>query len=158
MKIRSEKTPSQSKIEMTQLVLPNDTNLLNNLLGGRMLHWIDIAGALAASKHANSKVATVAIERVEFREPVNVGEMVILYAKLTYAGNTSMDIKVDVYAENLETGIRIKTNKAYLTFVALDHQEKPIAVPLLKPETPNEISEYKLSEDKRSERKSKLAK
>lgn len=158
MKIRSEKTPSQSKIEMTQLVLPNDTNLLNNLLGGRMLHWIDIAGALAASKHANSKVATVAIERVEFREPVNVGEMVILYAKLTYAGNTSMDIKVDVYAENLETGIRIKTNKAYLTFVALDHQEKPKTVPRLKPETPNEISEYKISEDKRSERKSKLVK
>ncbi len=158
MKIRSKKTPSQSKIEMTQLVLPNDTNLLNNLLGGRMLHWIDIAGALAASKHANSKVATVAIERVEFREPVNVGEMVILYAKLTYAGNTSMDIKVDVYAENLETGIRIKTNKAYLTFVALDHQEKPITVPRLKPETPNEISEYKLSEGKRNERKSKLAK
>lgn len=149
---RRVKTPDQSKIEMTELVLPNDTNWLNNLLGGKMLHWIDIAGALAGSKHSNSKVATVAIERVEFRRPIRVGDMVILIAKLVYAGNTSMDIKVDVFSENLQTGERLKTNKAYLTFVALDEREKPVIVPLLKPETEEEIAEYLMAEQKRNER------
>lgn len=149
---RRVKTPDQSKIEMTELVLPNDTNWLNNLLGGRMLHWIDIAGALAASKHANCKVATVVIDKVEFRRPIRVGDMVILIAKLVYAGNTSMDIKVDVYSENLQTGERYKTNKAYLTFVALDDREKPVVVPVLKPETDEEKAEYLICEQKRKDR------
>ena len=152
MNKRRIKTPEQSKIEMTQLVLPNDTNWLNNLLGGRMLHWIDIAGALAASKHSNCKVATVAIERVEFRKPIRAGEMVILIAKLTYAGNTSMDVKVDVYSENLQTGKKLKTNKAYLTFVALDDNEIPLQVPLLEPKSDDERKEYDISQSKRNTR------
>ena len=115
------KSPSMSQIEMTQLVLPNDTNVLGNLLGGRLMHWIDIAGAMAASRHSNKVVATVALDSLDFRHPVRMGEFVILKAKLTWVGRTSMEVTVSVFAENYETGSVIQTNKAYITYVALDH-------------------------------------
>src|SRR5690554_3621279 len=113
------KTASQSEIEMTQLVLPNDTNILGNLLGGQLMHWIDIAGALAASRHSNKVVATVALDSLDFRHPVRLGEMVILKARLTWVGRTSMEVSVEVYAENMKTGNAILTNKAFISFVAL---------------------------------------
>lgn len=125
------KTASQSEIEMTQLVLPNDTNILGNLLGGQLMHWIDIAGALAASRHSNKVVATVALDSLDFRHPVRLGEMVILKARLTWVGRTSMEVSVEVYAENMKTGNAILTNKAFISFVALDDDGKPTEVPPL---------------------------
>ena len=89
------KTPKDSQVEMTELVLPNDTNLLGNLLGGRLMHWIDIAGAMAAQRHCNRIAATAAIDSVDFKHPVHVGEMVILKAKVTWVGRTSMEVAVE---------------------------------------------------------------
>jgi len=146
------KTPSESQVEMTELVLPNDTNLLGNLLGGRLMHWIDIAGAMAASRHSNKVVATVALDSLDFRHPVRVGELVILKAKLTWVGRTSMEVTVRVFAENFKTGAIIQTNKAYITYVALDHEGKPTLVPPLIPETEEEKRDYMEAEQRRNER------
>ena len=146
------KAPADSQVEMTELVLPNDTNLLGNLLGGKLMHWIDIAGALAASRHSNKVVATVAVDSLDFRHPVRMGDRIILKAKLTWTGRTSMEVTVKVYAENLKTGNTTMTNRAYLTFVALDDEGKPARVPLLYPETEEEKKDYIDAELRRNER------
>ncbi len=125
------KSVSDSVIEMVQLVLPNDVNLLSNLKGGRLMHWIDIAAALTASKHAGHIVATVSIDSLDFKYPVKMGEMVKLISTLDSVGNTSMKIKVNVWAENLQTGRKIMTNEATLIFVALDDRGRPVRVPRL---------------------------
>ena len=146
------KAPSVSKVEMTELVLPNDTNLLGNLLGGKLMHWIDIAGAMAASRHSSRIVATVALDSLDFRHPARMGELVMLHAKLTWAGRTSMEVKVNAYAENIKSGNIILTNRAYLTFVALDDTGKPVPVPPLIPETDEERVDYAEAEKRRGER------
>lgn len=147
-----QKASSESRIEMTELVLPNDTNLLGNLLGGKLMHWVDIAGAMAAQRHSNSIVVTAAIDSVEFRHPVKVGEMITLIARVTWVGRTSMEVAVDVYSENFHTGERKHTNKAYLTFVAVDSGGKPVAVCGLRLETEEEKKEYEAAFARRNER------
>ncbi len=146
------KAPSVSQVEMTELVLPNDTNLLGNLLGGRLMHWIDIAGAMAASRHAERIVATVALDSLDFRHPVRMGELVILKAKITWTGRTSMEVSVNVFAENIKSGKTILTNKAYITFVALDEGGKPSQVPPIIPETEEEKINFSQGEVRRQER------
>ncbi|NLB81409.1 MAG: acyl-CoA thioesterase [Clostridiaceae bacterium] len=136
------KTPSQTEITMSELVLPNDTNLLGNLVGGRLMYWIDIAGALVASRHSNKVVATVSIDNITFKHPVRMGEMVIIKAKMLYAGRTSMSISIRVYAENLKTGSTTLTNKARMVFVALDENGNPSPVPPLLPETNEEKADF----------------
>ena len=125
------KSVSDSVVEMVQLVLPNDVNLLKNLKGGQLMHWIDIAAALTASKHSNKIVATVSMDGLDFKHPIRLGEMVKLVATLQSVGNTSMKIKVSVWAENLQTGSVIMTNEATLVFVALDDNGRPTRVPRL---------------------------
>lgn len=146
------KTPSESQVIMTELVLPNDTNLLGNLLGGRMMHWIDIAGAMAASRHSNSVVATVALDSLDFRHPVRKGELVMLKARITWVGRTSMEVLVEAYSEKIETGSIILTNKAYITFVALDSEGKPKPVIPLILETDEEKKEFQKAEERRKYR------
>ena len=146
------KTPSESMVDMTELVLPNDTNLLGNLLGGRLMHWIDIAGAMAASRHSNGIVATVSVDSLDFRHPARMGELLMLKAKLTWTGRTSMEVTVKAYAENIRSGRVIMTNRAYLTFVALDDAGKPVAVKPLLPQTEEEKSDFKEAEKRRNER------
>jgi acyl-CoA hydrolase len=148
----TRKAPEISQVEMTELVLPNDTNLLGNLLGGRLMHWIDIAGAMAASRHSNRIVATVSLDSLDFRHPARMGELVILKAKLTWTGKTSMEVSVNVYAENIKSGRTIKTNHAFLTFVALDEDGKPTQVPELIPQTEEEKKHFMEAELRRSER------
>jgi acyl-CoA hydrolase len=115
---------------MTELVLPNDTNILGNLLGGRLLHWIDIAGALAATRHCESLVATVLMNHVEFKHPIKLGNIVILSSYVVWTGNTSLEIAVEVCDENPLTRTRVFVNKVYLTFVALDNEgRKQRAIP-----------------------------
>jgi len=121
----------ESSVEAVHLVLPNDVNLLGNLMGGQLMHWIDIAAALTASKHSNSIVATVSMDSLDFKHPAKLGNMVRLQSNLVSVGNSSMKIKVDVWAENLQTGNIIHTNEANLVFVALDETGKPTAVPRL---------------------------
>ena len=150
--VREGKVPSVSTVEMTELVLPNDTNLLGNLLGGRLMHWIDIAGAMAASRHSNSTVATVALDSLDFRHPIRVGELVILKAKLTWTGRTSMEVTVNVYAENTKNGNVIFTNTAFITFVALDDNGEPAPVPSLIPDTEGEKKDFIEAELRRNRR------
>ncbi|MDD3839053.1 MAG: acyl-CoA thioesterase [Clostridia bacterium] len=144
------KTPSQSQLEMTEMVIPNDTNMLGNLLGGRMMHWLDIAGAIVASRHSNSTVVTVAVDSLEFKHPVKLGEVVILEAKMVWTGRTSMAVKVDAFSEDLKEGKKRHTNSAYLTFVALDDEGSPTPVPHLEPETEEEKREFRLFEQRRN--------
>lgn len=139
-------------VEMTELVLPNDTNLLGNLLGGKLMHLVDIAGAIAAQRHCNRIVVTAAIDSVEFKHPVKAGEIIILKAKVTWVGRTSMEVAVEVFSENYLTGERKFTNKAYLTFVAVDSDGKPVEVCGLLVETDEERDEYEAASSRRCER------
>jgi len=149
---RTCKSVQDSIVEMTELVLPNDANILGNLLGGRLMHWIDIAGALTASKHSNCVVVTAALDSLDFRHPIKVGEMVRLKSRITWVGNTSMEVRVDVYGENLITGEVRKTNKAYITYVAVDSSGKPTQVLLLCLNTEEEKTEFEKAAQRREMR------
>lgn len=127
-----EKTTDESAVEMTELVLPNDTNLLNNLLGGRLMHWMDVAGGMVASRHSNRVVVTAAVDNLVFHHPIHLGELVNIKAQVTWTGRTSMEILVRVHAENSLTGESRLANEAFFTFVALDENGKPVSVPKLK--------------------------
>ncbi len=146
------KTPSASAVEMTELVLPNDTNLLGNLLGGRMMHWMDIAGAMAAFRHSNRAVATIAVDCLDFKHPIHVGEIVTLKAKLIWVGRTSMEVVIRALGENPMTGKTLLTNTAYFTFVALDENGEPTPVPALSPETAEETADFAAAQARRNQR------
>jgi acyl-CoA hydrolase len=129
------KKPEDSYTIMNEIVLPNDTNTLNNLMGGRLLHWMDIAAAIAAQKHSNSIVVTASVDGVSFKEPIRLGDVVTLEAYVTRSFNSSMEVFIEVYAQNIPRGEKYKCNDAYYTFVALDSRNKPIVVPALEPQT-----------------------
>lgn len=146
------KKPSESIVNMEQLVMPNDANNFNTLFGGRLLQWMDLAGAMAATKHARCNVVTVAVDSVEFHEPILIADMVKLIAKVTWTGTTSMEVKINVFREETETGETIKTNIAFMTFVALDNYGKPTTVPHIAPETDEEIADNLAAEERRDSR------
>ena len=135
-----EKTPKQSIANMTELVLPNDTNTLGNLMGGRLLHWMDIVSAISAAKHCNRVVVTASVDFVDFKSPIALGEIVLLEAKVTQAFNTSMEVRIEVYAENMQSGEKRYCNSAFYTFVAVDQSGRPIPVPKIFPENEEEVS------------------
>lgn len=132
------KKAKESFIVMNELVLPNDTNTLNNLMGGRLLHWMDIAAAIAAQKHCNRIVVTASVDNVSFQHAIKLGDVVTIEAKVSRAFNTSVEVRLDVWAENIPSGTRQKSNEAYYTFVAVDQSGRTIPVPELKPETEEE--------------------
>jgi len=134
--------PADTEVNMTQLVLPTDTNLLENLLGGRLLHWIDIVGALASTRHARKTVATVSIEGVDFRHPIRKGEMVMLSARVIWTGRTSIKVCVKVKAENMYTGDIVTTNNALLTYVAMDENGQPCTVSKIEPVTEEDVKYF----------------
>jgi acyl-CoA hydrolase len=125
------KTVAESATETVEFVLPNDTNPLGNLLGGKVMHLIDISGAIAAQRHSRAQVVTVAVDNLHFLYPIHVGERVALRAHVTRAFRTSMEVEVRVYREDALTSERQQTSSAYVTYVALDPQGKPQAVPPL---------------------------
>ena len=129
---------SVSQSTMTELMMPNMANNLGNVFGGVILSLIDSAAAVAAVRHARGPCVTVAIERVEFREPIHLGELVIAQANVNYVGRTSLDVGVRVEAENLVTGQRRHTNSCHLTFVAIDGEGHPKPVPPVVPESERE--------------------
>jgi acyl-CoA hydrolase len=133
------KSPKNSFTIMNELVLPNDTNTLNNLMGGRLLHWMDIAAAISAQKHCNRIVVTASVDNVSFKQPIKLGDVITIEAKVTRSFNTSVEVRLDVWAENIPSGTRVKSNEAYYTFVAVDQSGRTIPVPELKPETAEEI-------------------
>lgn len=147
------KTPRETKVVMTELVLPGMTNLLGNLLGGQLMHWMDIAGALCCMRHSNTQVATVAVETLTFKHPVRQGEMVSIEAKLIWTGSTSMKAKITVSAENLATGAVITTNVATFTYVALNKDGHKATVPMLIPETDKEKQDFEREKQEYGDRK-----
>jgi acyl-CoA hydrolase len=132
------KNPDETVIVMTELVLPNDTNLYGNLMGGRLMYWMDIAAALSASKHCNAPVVTASVDNISFESPIKLGNVVHIEAKVTRAFTTSMEIHLSVWGEDLTHQYRYKSNEAYYTFVAFDPNRKPRPVPQLVPVTESE--------------------
>lgn len=136
------KTPTDSIAITTELVLPNDTNTLGNLMGGRLLHWMDLAAAIAAHRHCNRVVVTASVNNVSFNEPIKLGEIVTLQAKVSRAFTSSMEVFIDVWVENNTLQKKRKCNEAIYTFVAVDQVGNPINVPELNPETEEEKKRY----------------
>jgi acyl-CoA hydrolase len=133
------KHPKESFVVKTELVLPNDTNTLNNLMGGRLMHLMDIVSAISAQKHANAIVVTASVDNVSFGAPIALGNVVTLQAKVTRAFNTSMEVHIEVWAEDIPNQTKIKSNEAFFTFVAMNNNHKPTRIPELIPETEEEI-------------------
>jgi len=136
------KTPKESLAVITEMVLPNDTNTLGNLMGGRLLHWMDIASAIAAHRHCGRVVVTASVNNVSFNQPIRLGEIVTMEAKVSRAFTSSMEVFIDVWVENNTTGEKKKCNEAIYTFVAVDQMGNPINVPGLVPETEDEKKRY----------------
>ncbi len=139
---RKTKTPKESFVSMTELVLPNDTNTLNNLMGGKLMHWMDVVSAIAGQKHCNSIVVTASVDNISFRSPIQLGNVVTLRARVTRAFTSSVEIRIDVEAENIPEGKRFDSNSAYFTFVAVDKNGHPVEVPEVVPETDEERELY----------------
>jgi len=135
--------PADSVTIMTELVQANDTNVLGNLHGGKLMYWMDICSAISATKHCHSTVVTASVDNVSFRQPINVGDVVTIKATLTRTFRTSMEIYIEVWAESMLGGVKFKSNEAYYTFVALDSNGKPTIVDELVPETEEEKELYK---------------
>jgi acyl-CoA hydrolase len=133
------KTPKDSHIIMTELVLPNDTNVFGNLMGGRLMYWMDIAAALCAGKHCNAPVVTASVDNISFENPIKLGNAVHIHATMSRAFTTSMEVHLKVWGEDYLSQLKYKSNEAYYTFVSLDMNRKPMAVPGVKPETEDEI-------------------
>ena len=146
------KTVSASRITLSQLMHPEHANLLGNVHGGWIMKLVDEAGALACMRHAQRKVVTVAIDSMTFREPIRIGDLIILNAEVSYAGRTSMEAEVHVIAENPITGERTYTNTAYLVYVALDDVGRPTTVPPLKAETEEEQQRMEKARERQERR------
>jgi len=133
---------SLSKVHMTELVLPNDTNQLGNLLGGRLMHWIDIAAAIAAQRHSGRVCVTASVDKLNFHLPIRLGDVVTLQASVNRSFRSSMEVGVVVTSQNLGRTSAERANNAYLTFVAVDTDGKPVSVAEVLPETDDEKKRY----------------
>lgn len=133
-----EKKASESLVIMTELVLPNDTNTFGNLMGGRLMYWMDIAAALSAMKHCGAPVVTASVDNISFHNPIKLGNVVHIEAKLTRAFNSSMEVHLQVWGEDVLHQYKYKSNEAYFTFVALDPNGKPRPINTMVPETESE--------------------
>lgn len=155
-----ERKVKDSQVEMIELVLPNDTNMLGNLLGGRLMHWIDIAAALAASRHCNNIAVTAAVDNLQFHNPIKLGDIVRLKASVNRTFKTSMEVGVKVEVEDIQSGTTFHSNSAYLTFVNVYKPSgKPIPVAPVIPETEDEKRRFNqalLRRDQRLKEKSGL--
>lgn len=136
------KKASESFAIMNELVLPNDTNVFGNLMGGRLMYWMDIAAGISAGKHCNAPSMTASVDNISFKNPIKLGNIVHIEAKVSRAFNTSMEIHLKVWGEDLLHQYKYESNEAYFTFVALDPNNKPRPVPQLIPETQEEVKLY----------------
>lgn len=143
MKERQGRTVDHSRTEMLEVVLPNDANPLGNVLGGRVMHWIDMAGAIAAHRHSRSHVVTVSVDNLDFVHPIRVGQVIVLQSEVTRAFRTSMEVEVKVYLEDYITGERRQTSSAFVTYVAVDSEGRPSPVAPLIVRTSAEKRRYR---------------
>jgi acyl-CoA hydrolase len=150
------KSVQNSIVVMHELVLPNDTNVLGNILGGKVMHYMDICAAMSAYKHARSPVVTASVDRLNFLAPAKMGEILILRSSVNYTGKTSMEIGVRIESENTISGEINHTASAYLTFVSLDDNRKPKVVEKIIPKSVDEIRRFKQAEMRKEIRKTRL--
>lgn len=143
------KTVSASRARMVEMVMPNDTNPLGNLMGGQLLKWMDICSAISAQRHCNRTVATVSVDSVEFRESIKLGEVVVIEGEVTRAFNTSMEVAMSVWAENLRTGSRRLCTTSFYTFVSVDADGRPVPVPPIEAESDYEKKNYDQAMERR---------
>jgi acyl-CoA hydrolase len=146
------KKVSESQVTMTELVLPNHTNQLGKLLGGQLMHWIDICAAICASKHNNRVCVTASVDRIDFIHSINLGDTVTLFSSINRVFNTSMEVGVKVFSESFKVGKRLHTNTAYLTFVSVDSDGKPVKAIDAVPETSEEKRRYEQALQRRDRR------
>jgi acyl-CoA hydrolase len=151
------RTVASTQSEMTEIILPNDTNILGSLLGGRLMHFIDLTGAMAAYRHSRTHVVTAAMDHIDFIAPVHLGDLLTLKSSVNRAFSTSMEVGVKVWAENTRTADVTHVASAYLVFVAIDAQGHRQKVPALLPETPNEIRRYEDALRRREHREAESA-
>jgi acyl-CoA hydrolase len=150
--VLTPKRPSESATETVQVVLPNDANPLGFILGGTVMHLIDIAGAIACHRHTRSLLVTAAVDGLQFLHSIKVGDLIILNAKVTAAWSTSLEVEVEVFSEETLTGVRRMTSRAYLTFVAIDREGQRLGVPGLILETEEEQQRAREADARRAER------
>jgi acyl-CoA hydrolase len=148
----SSKRAADSATEMVQVVLPNDANPLGFILGGTVMHLIDIAGAIACHRHTRSLLVTAAVDGLQFLHPIKVGDLIILHARVTAAWGTSLEVEVEVFSEETLTGVRRMTSRAYLTFVAVDRDGARLPIPGLILETEEEKRKAAEADMRRKER------
>jgi acyl-CoA hydrolase len=141
-----------SRIQLAQMMMPEHANTHGNVHGGWIMKLVDEAGALASTRHAAHRTVTVAIDQMVFRYPIHIGDLVLLNAEVTYAGRTSMEVEVDVIAENPISSEQIHTNAAYLVYVAIDDDGRPTQVPRLAAETPEEQARMDAALDRQKRR------
>lgn len=149
---RRKKKVGDSTITMTELVLPHYTNQLGNLLGGQLMHWIDICAALASAKHSQHVCVTASVDRIDFHHPIKLGNVVTLIASVNRAFKTSMEVGVKVFAESHIEGTRIHSNTAYLTFVSVDDNGRPVDTFEIVPETDDEKRRFEEALQRRKNR------
>lgn len=154
MPTKDKRTVTDSIVTMTELVLPNHTNQLGNLLGGQLMHWIDICAALSAARHSHRVCVTASVDRIDFHQPIKLGNIVTLMASVNRAFNTSMEVGVKVFTESHKEGTRVHSNTAYLTFVSVDDDAKPVKTYEIVPETEDEKRRY---DDALKRREARLA-
>ncbi len=151
--MRKAKRASDSRTTMTELIMPNDTNPLGNLMGGNLMHWMDIAGGICAGKHCEAYVVTASVDHVSFQQPIPLGSVISINATVTRAWRTSVEVYLEVYASDFTGQQTAKSNHAYMTFVALDEsKKKPVEVPDFTPITPEEIKLFESAARRREVR------
>jgi acyl-CoA hydrolase len=151
------RTVASTQSEMTEIILPNDANTLGNLLGGRLMHFIDLTGAMAAYRHTRTHVVTAAMDHIDFIQPVHVGDLLILKSSVNRAFNASVEVGVKVWVEHPQTGSMLHVASAYLVFVAIDKSGARQKVPAVQPETPTEMRRYEDAQRRREYREAEAA-
>ena len=154
----NDKTVKDTHVIMHELILPNDTNLLGNVLGGRVMHLMDMCAAMSAYKHARTAVVTASVDQMDFLAPAKMGDIMILKSSVNYTGKSSMEIGVRIESENPKTGAMNHTSSAYLTFVSLNDNGKPQGVPMVTPETDVEKRRFDEGEQRYNQRRDRLKK
>ena len=144
--------PQESEAELAELMMPQHANLMGNVFGGVILSLVDRVAAVCAIRHSHRQCVTVSVDKVDFREAIHVGELITAYARVNFAGRTSMEVGVKIVAENVLTGEKRHTNSCYVTYVALDDQGRPTAVPPIVAETPDEKRRYERAAKRRAAR------
>ena len=144
--------PRDSETVMSELMMPQHANIMGNVFGGVILSLVDRVAAVCAIRHATKQCVTVSVDKVDFKEPIHVGELITAYARVNFAGRTSMEVGVKIIAENVLTGARRHTNSCYVTYVALDNNGVPSEVPPIAPESPDEKRRYERAAQRRANR------